>query len=234
MRSACSVKRDLMFALYIQPCAVDRAGVTPLQSGSRFKRGVEGGGGGGGQEWVSKERNAWKERNNWGGGEESKTPQGANAGETGDKCFKPCLSLHDFFFFLSSHVLFLQLCRFTSISLPPVCTSQPSIYICLCLLWMLLSPSTHSAHTHTHFLVSHAQPFYLYVLNCPSPAWLVTPPPPSPLSSELYPNPSVHSLSSSACVSHPPVLSFPPVPDWIIIIPQMDFRSDDSAFRTNI
>lgn len=53
------------------------------------------------------------------------------------------------FFFLSSHVLFLQLCRFTSISLPPVCTSHPSIYICLCLLWMLLSPSTHSAHTHT-------------------------------------------------------------------------------------
>lgn len=38
MRSTCSVKPDLMFALFVWPCAVSRAGVTPIQSGSRYKR----------------------------------------------------------------------------------------------------------------------------------------------------------------------------------------------------
>lgn len=162
------------------------------------------------------------------------------AGETTDKRFKPCLSLHDFFFPLSSHILFLQLCRFTSISLPPICTcpahaSLPSLhfYQPLSSLYVVI-PSTHIIHTQSLSFPTLSL-LYFHVLNCPfPPSLLVIHPTPLPLLSELYPNPSVHSLSSYASVSHSPVLSFPPVPDWIIIIPQMDFRSDDSAFRMNI
>lgn len=119
-------------------------------------------------------------------------------------------------------------------ALSPAHASLPSL-----IFYQPLSPFVRCYAQHTHLRYSSSFPtlslLYMCVLNCPFPPSLLTiHPTPFPFLSELYPNPSVHSLSSNASVSHSPVLSFPPVPDWIIIIPQMDFCSDDSAFRMNI
>lgn len=121
-------------------CAVDRAGVTPLQSGTRFTRGRVEGSRDKRQDWVKKT-----------GKGRCRRKRGVKAGETTDKCSKPCLSLHDFFFPLSpAHILFLQLRRFTSVSLPPICTfpahaslSSLTFYQPLSSLYVVM-PNTHT------------------------------------------------------------------------------------------
>lgn len=66
----------------------------------------------------------------------------------------------------SSLSLFLQLCRFTSLSLPPICAcpahaSLPFLHFYQSLSCLdVLSP----AHTHTLFIISHAEPS---LLVCP-------------------------------------------------------------------
>lgn len=141
-------------------CAVDRAGVTPLQSGTRFTRGRVEGSRDKRQDWVKKT-----------GKGRCRRKRGVKAGETTDKCSKPCLSLHDFFFspshphtfcsssFVASHLSpFLPSALFLHMR-----HSHPSLSISLSLLCTLLCPT----HTHARALAaffSHAQPS---LLACP-------------------------------------------------------------------
>lgn len=162
MRSACSGKRDLMFALFVWPVrSIGQGSLLFNQApglreveGSRDKR----------QDWVKKT-----------GKGRCRRKRGVKAGETTDKCSKPCLSLHDFFFspshphtfcsssFVASHLSpFLPSALFLHMR-----HSHPSLSISLSLLCTLLCPT----HTHTR---ARSLPFFptlnhLYsrVLNCP-------------------------------------------------------------------
>lgn len=160
MRSACSGKRDLMFALFVWPVrSIGQGSLLFNQApglreveGSRDKR----------QDWVKKT-----------GKGRCRRKRGVKAGETTDKCSKPCLSLHDFFFPLSpAHILFLQLRRFTSVSLPPICTfpahaslSSLTFYQPLSSLYVVM-PNTHTRARSLPFFptLNH---LYSRVLNCP-------------------------------------------------------------------
>lgn len=163
-------------------------GVARLQSESRYKsrrwRGVKKGEDAKGTKQPRKEKvRCQRER-------------GVKAAEKTDKCSKSCLTLHDVFFPQHSSLsLFLQLCRFTSLSLPPICAcpahaSLPFLHFYQSLSCLhVLSP----AHTHSSSFptLNH---LYLYVLICPYPPFLLevhwTP---FRFISELDPNPSVHS-----------------------------------------
>lgn len=207
-------------------CAVNRAGVTPLQSGGRYKGGGGKEGGEGRQEWVKSKEDR-----------RSLTPGGP--GSEGRRDSRQMVQTFFKFAWLSSHHTFCSssfVASHPSPFLPSALFlhmrhSRPSVSISLYLLCTLLCP----AHTRALPLFPRSTFFTcvsLTVLSLRLRWWYTRHR--FPFLSELYPNPSVRSLSSYASVSHSPVLSFPPVPDWIIIIPQMDFCSDDSAFRMNI
>lgn len=161
MRSACSGKRDLMFALFVWPVqSIGQGSLLFNQApglreveGSRDKR----------QDWVKKT-----------GKGRCRRKRGVKAGETTDKCSKPCLSLHDFFFLPLTRTHFVPPASSLHICLPPShlhfsCT-------CVTLIPHFLSASLffvrcYAQHTHTR---ARSLPFFptlnhLYsrVLNCP-------------------------------------------------------------------
>lgn len=157
-------------------------GVARLQSESRYKsrrwRGVKKGEEARGTKQPRKEKvRCQRER-------------GVKAAEKTDKCSKSCLTLHDVFFPQHSSLsLFLQLCRFTSLSLPPICAcpahaSLPFLHFYQSCLHVLSPAHTHTLHHFPRWNISTCMPSF--VLTLPF-SWKHT-----EHHSALYPN-SIHS-----------------------------------------
>lgn len=108
----------------------------------------------------------------------------------------PTLSLH--IRLPSSHLHFSRTFRH----------SCPSVSISLFLLCALLYPAHTHTHTDTTALFPRSTFFTRASLTVLSPSVSAGETHRHHFLSELYPNPSVHSLSSYASVSHSPVLSF--------------------------